>query len=413
MMNLKKLNINLDLFQELQALVKKGKNMIRQELINYIKIQTKRGQSSSNIKSALLSAGWQPQDIEDAMAYANSDTPPPLPQSSSYTTDYCVSEQASKILTPPSILLSHAWEIYKKRFKTFSGIVIVPVMLVIILIGILLAGAIAGGILNSPALSNSAASNIANWELGLVLVIIFILSVIVLQIWAQTSLLYAIKDREENIGVVEAYKRGFKKIGSYFWVSLLSTLIIFGGFLFFAIPGVIFSIWFSFAVIIVIAEGIGGMNALLKSKEYVKGYWWEILWRFIFIGLILMLLNLVFIVPIGFINFIAALTQNSAFITFSNVISMIPNIIFIFITPLTAIYTFLIYKELKQARGEVTSVFSSGQKVRFILVGIVGTLVFIGMLAIPFLMLSFVSSIGSAPVKTPNMFTLPPGSRTF
>ena len=48
-----------------------------------------------------------------------------------------------------------------------------------------------------------------------------------------------------------------------------------GGFVFFIVPGVIFSIWLSFSVLILIVENEKGTNALVRSKEYVKGRWGE------------------------------------------------------------------------------------------------------------------------------------------
>jgi len=46
-----------------------------------------------------------------------------------------------------------------------------------------------------------------------------------------------------------------------------------GGFLFLIIPGIIFLVWFIFAQFIIFAEDDRGMNAILKSKEYVRGKW--------------------------------------------------------------------------------------------------------------------------------------------
>src|SRR5206468_3309699 len=78
------------------------------------------------------------------------------------------------------------------------------------------------------------------------------------------------------------YKKAFRKIRSYWWVSIVSSAVIITGYLLFIIPGIIFSIWFIFAPFILLIEDRKGIDALLQSKAYMKGYWWAIFLRVIF-----------------------------------------------------------------------------------------------------------------------------------
>jgi len=48
-------------------------------------------------------------------------------------------------------------------------------------------------------------------------------------IWGQLALICAIKDSGENIGVIESYRRAWRKILSYWWVTFLTTSIVLGG----------------------------------------------------------------------------------------------------------------------------------------------------------------------------------------
>ena len=225
------------------------------------------------------------------------------------------------------ILLDQAWEIYKKRFKVFLGIVILPVIVLPLFVFFLMLGAI---LLSS----NSTFLN----GLGLAVLIlsaVLTLGGIIIQLWSQTALLCAIKDREENIGIKESYRRGWGKIISYFWISFLSGIIITGGLFLFFVPGLIFFIWFSLASFVFISENKKGWSALAASRGYVKGNWRAVFWRFLFIG-----------------------TISYLFLHLFNVLAVFTDVLVIekiyicigysLLTPMVTIYLFLIYENLKR-----------------------------------------------------------------
>lgn len=357
--------------------------MIRQDLVDYIKAQLQKGLSKDDINKTLLSAGWKAEDI--AEAFKNSEQNIPISQES-HSYQGGQGSQTVAILKSPTDLLKEAWGIYKTRFKTFLKILLVQYISVIVLV-------IAGAVYVVPSLvlkteSFGPAMNVLNWFLGIIVIIAMLFFMIITALWGQAAMLYAVKDSGENIGVKESYRRGRHKIGSIFWVGLLSGIIVSGGYLLFIIPGIIFSTWFSFAVIIVVAEGLGGMDAILKSKEYVKGHWWEVFWRFLFIGLVLFVINLVFLISSWIINFIAQIVNNSALINIGVIINFAGSIVGFLLAPLIVIYTYLVYKNIKEVKGDFAFTPSSGEKLKFIIVGLLGILLFIGLFAIPILLLS-------------------------
>lgn len=396
--------------------------MVSKEVIDYIKDQLQKGQNSAEIRNALIAAGWQAVDIDEAFRYAEQNIPnESMPINSSRSYQLGQGNQNASILASPTDLLKEAWKIYKARFKTFIGISLIPIFVIVILVIILVIFAVlagsAGGfsniispsahaIVNSPSAPNPefvptqtmAISNIINFILGFgISLFVFFIPLIIMQIWGQAAMLFAVKDSEENIGIKEAYRRGWHKIGSVFWVGLLSGIIVFGGYLLLVIPGIIFGVWFTFAVMIAVAENLGGMNAILKSKFYVSGYWWEVLWRLIFISLIIGGISFVFSLPAWVINFIAGFTKSDPLSLIGSVLNILSGIVGIFLAPLTVIYTFLIYKNLKAIKGEKTPIFSGGEKSKFILAGILGILLFAGMISIPILLIN--SSMKNAKVK--------------
>lgn len=352
--------------------------MASKDLLDYISVQLQNGQDRREIKYALISAGWQVSDIEEAFQQITqniSALPDNLPGSYKY-------EQLGQVTTLSSAtdILKDAWRVYWSRFKIFLGIAFIPMFIVLIIIGIIFADVMGFGFMNSP--------------MAVIVIISVFFMLIIMQYWSQASLIYAIKNSEKNIGVVKAYRHGWHKIGSMFWVGLLSGIIIFGGYLLLFIPGIIFGIWFTFAAMIVVAEDLGGMNAILKSKFYVTGYWWEVLWRLIFIALVFGGISIIFVLPAWILDFMADVAKNLSLQMAGFIFNLLGSLVGLLLSPLVVIYTFLVYNNLKIIKGERTPIFSSSEKTKFILAGVFGIILFAGMMAIPALLIS--SGLGNA-----------------
>lgn len=233
------------------------------------------------------------------------------------------------MLISATTLLNQAWKIYKKRFKVFFGIITLSVIIPLLLVFFLMLG-----------LSLLSLSAVLLNGLGfatIILSVALIFGSIVIQLWSQAALLCAIKDREENISIKESYRRGWNKIISYFWVSFLSGIIITGGIFLFFVPGLIFFIWFSLASFVFISENKKGWSALMASKEYVRGNWWGIFWRFLFIGTIAYLFLYSF-------NVLAIFTVVSVI----DIKKIYFYIGYLLLAPMVTIYLFLIYENLKK-----------------------------------------------------------------
>mgnify|MGYP001587406703 CR=1 FL=1 len=341
--------------------------MVNQQLLDYIKQQTQQGISKEQIKSSLMTNGWQAQDIDEAFSFvsnpANQSSPVPPPA------------KTISSLPGATAIFGQAWTIYKQRLGTFLGVMAIPMLIMVVLLAVL-AG---GGLLGISLLSSKFAAG----DIGLLilLAILFFVIIFISQAWGQTALLYAVKDSQERIGVMESYRRGWHKIFSYWWVGLLAGFITLGGFLLLIVPGIIFATWFSLAVFILIAEDLKGMNALLKSKEYVKGKWGGVFWRFFFIGAISLIISLVPVLIFSLLK-----------IPFGSEISRF--VIGLFLTPLVMTYSFLVYSNLKALKGEIAFAPTGGKKAAFIFVGI------LGILLIPAILFSTVFlSLGSAREK--------------
>ena len=90
----------------------------------------------------------------------------------------------------------------------------------------------------------------------------------------------------EKLELKNIIARALRLLPSFFLLALLTGLFVAGGFVLLIVPGIIFAIWSSFSVYILITEGIKGFSALIKSSAYTSNYVLELLGRSIVIGLI-------------------------------------------------------------------------------------------------------------------------------
>ncbi|GAI56590.1 unnamed protein product, partial [marine sediment metagenome] len=155
-----------------------------------------------------------------------------------------------------------------------------------------------------------------------------ILATSLISILGTASLISAVKEVPKDWKVRGVLKEGWSKYWPFFWVSLLTGLVIGLGFLLFILPGIIFVIWLAFSVYTVICEDKKGFKALSRSRELVKGHWWATAKR------IFALMIITFPLSLG-AQSIPYLGQFAYMILF---------------TPFSIIYSYLIYQNLKEIK---------------------------------------------------------------
>lgn len=101
----------------------------------------------------------------------------------------------------------------------------------------------------------------------------------------------------EPITYAEALKYSLTRWGRAIAVQILAGLIIFGMLLLLIVPGVIWAIYYTFAIYVVALRGINGKAALDYSKRLVRGQWGRVFG----IGLLINLLALLAAFIIGFV----------------------------------------------------------------------------------------------------------------
>jgi len=141
----------------------------------------------------------------------------------------------------------------------------------------------------------------------------------------------------------ESFLESKKYFWGYIWVSLVVTVIIGLWSILFIIPGIIFMAYYMLVNYTFFMEDFKGHMALRRSKELVKGYWWEVLGRLAFIGAAAMIINMIMSFPMTF------MVQGG--IAYS-IYSFFINIIWALLAPIIIIYTYYIFRDLLKIKGE-------------------------------------------------------------
>lgn len=304
--------------------------MANQQLVDYVRQQLAAGASSESIRAALAAQNWQERDIAEAFIQASGQSAPVAP-----------------VLPGPGALLADAWKLFTNRLLALAGIAAIPVVVMYL-------GMYAFGIAEET--TPYPASVWIPFAVGLA---VFILFGSVLAAWSGVALIYALQS-EAPIGIAEAYRLAWPKILSFIWVKFLSGFIVAGAFLLFVVPGIILGTGFVFGTFILINENERGMRALLKSREYVRGYWWAVLGRLLFVALIAL-------VTAAVLSFFLQLAPQN------DIVSAIPGIIInIVIMPFMLAYSYTLYARLKAVRGSIPFAPTGKQKGLFTGIGIVG-----------------------------------------
>ncbi len=177
---------------------------------------------------------------------------------------------------------------------------------------------------------------------------------IIINLWVAIMLIMVIDKLIKNQAsdLKQIANISFRKIASYFWVMILAVLASLAGFILFIIPGIIFTVWFSFASLINVLENKNnkGIAALQESKNMVKGRWWQIFARlllpalFVYFILILVIVGIIYIITGGQLNTLES--SNQAMMT----INIITSLISLLITPLLVSFSVILYDNLKELK---------------------------------------------------------------
>ncbi|PLX80586.1 MAG: hypothetical protein C0615_00685 [Desulfuromonas sp.] len=240
--------------------------------------------------------------------------------------------------SPESIghLFTMTWGIFSSRFFTLFGLYLLLFLLILV----------PGGILGGGTIALTQFIPGMEWLVVPAGSLLAALAVTYGMFWGYGAFIHAVIDQE--CGFKEALRRGREQVWSFLWALSLSSFLIVGGYLLFFIPGILFSVWFLFVPFIIAVEQERGMDALLKSYEYIKGFSMNSFFKLFILTLVC---GAIGAIPIAG-PFLSLLT-----------------------TPFTLVFFFVMYYDLQQIKGNRPIEASRGRKTKWILAGSIGYIV--------------------------------------
>ena len=158
-----------------------------------------------------------------------------------------------------------------------------------------------------------------------------------------------IKKKEKEISFSQALTEGSKHYGEGIILSVIMQLALFGLFLLFVIPAVIYGVYWSFAYYALITDNVGVTKALAHSKKVVEGRWWKVLGinSLFYLMLFALLIPLYFVLNLffGLVNFVIPHLQ----FVYDILMIIIDSGIFMFVIPFSLIFMAKFYLDLKKS----------------------------------------------------------------
>ena len=144
----------------------------------------------------------------------------------------------------------------------------------------------------------------------------------------------------ENLSAADSYRRALPRLGWLIITEILVGLVILAGCVMCVVPGVVFACWFYVTAPIVILEGYNLTAAMTRSRNLAQGN----LVKVFLVGLVLFLLNLVFV---AIIQIIIHFVPGPRFIVMFSA-----SILNAFILPIEAAPRVLLYYDLPESAKE-------------------------------------------------------------
>ncbi len=249
-------------------------------------------------------------------------------------------------VTPIGELFSLTWTQYKERAIPLLAVILINTVLISSLILVIIVCGIVGTAILMHFMNDVLAISII-----FIITTLFLLVIALLLVWCQTAMLAIVVD--EDLGIIEAFQKGWEYFWPMTWVLTFLTGILISGFTFGIVPGFLFLVWFSFSIFIMFDENRRGLDTLLASREYVRGYGWNTFGKMIVAWLISLIIS---------------------------ILPLIGQILSMLFTPFFLLYILAIYRDLKSIKGTVELDDAPGTRIFWWAVTIIGMIIPIAVL---------------------------------
>lgn len=178
----------------------------------------------------------------------------------------------------PVALLKFGWSTFTKHWKLFLGIILVPVILYVV--GVLL-------------FASSAVIGLAGLILGFIGVIAAYVFVIVAMPATVHAMHKVTTDPGNPVSIKAQYRFGFSVFWSMLLLVIIVSLINQGSMALLVIPGIFVMISTLVYMYAFVIDGKRNFAALTESYSLVRGRWWGVFGRFLFLLLICLVVYLI------------------------------------------------------------------------------------------------------------------------
>ncbi len=216
----------------------------------------------------------------------------------------------------PIQLIKDSMSLVKDNPALFLGILLVPVVLSVL------------ASIFEPA-QDTGVVDATGWVIFAAITIVTVIA----NIFMGIALILALNNR--SLTVKEAYNESAKFFWRYLGLSILTSVVIVAGFILLIVPGIILSVWLTFAIFVLVLEKAEIVESMKRSKEYVKGKWWGVFGRLIGGSLLVFLLLAVLFTIIRFLA-LDIVIEN-----------MIMSFISMLLAPIAFGYMYLMYQDVK------------------------------------------------------------------
>lgn len=238
-----------------------------------------------------------------------------------------------------------SWNLYKQHatvFLKYMGILLIPNVIISILLALF-----------APNEKGEVMINLGSYgALAMIYILVFI--GIIITVWISIAFTREYMNsylKKGTTPIQTMLQNSGHIIVPLILSQILFALILIVGFMFLIIPGIIFSIWFIFAMYGVIIDEKSIMESFKYSKKLVTGRWWAMLWRIVAPTLVWTILLMI---PTGILSFISEyLAKNVVTTQAGFVITILTSVIAmttlqILATPLISATPIILYAEAQK-----------------------------------------------------------------
>lgn len=279
------------------------------QLKNYVSSQRLSGISDEKIIESLREKHWHEELITKALKES---TYPPKP-----TPDEV--ELGTRLLGVRE-LLAAAWNTLSMNLSAYALVAAATLIAPLLVMAVFLAP-----LIYDISVLHFSASDFLSKNMIPVVVLhlaIGVITFMLVSFWSSLAL-YINITHAGQLSVHQSFKRAWERLPGFALIGVLSAFVIILGLIVFIIPGIIFSVYLTFASLAYVVHGARGKSALLSSLTLVHGRWWKTFLRII--------------VPSLLTGFLASIAG-----------SILPGIgsfaAQVVLTPFTMIYMFILYR---------------------------------------------------------------------